>query len=149
MKLTRRNTLLAGLAGGVSGCATPASESSNTIAQFNHGVASGDPSADGFVIWTRVTPSAGEALSVAWDVIWDVAEDAAFKTIVQSGTARARRASDWTVKEEVANLKSGGTYFYRFRIGAVLSPTGRSKTLPEAGVTSLNFAVVSCSNFPN
>jgi len=142
MKLTRRETLLAGLAGSV---ATGVSACAETITgQFNHGVASGDPAADGFVIWTRVTPPAGESVSVDWDV----AEDAAFQTVVKTGRSRAVKTSDWTVKIELRGLAPGQSYYYRFRSGEALSPTGHSKTLPEGGVARANFAVVSCSNFP-
>ena len=38
---------------------------------FYHGVASGDPASDGFVIWTRVTPSQEGPVNVSWEVARD------------------------------------------------------------------------------
>src|SRR5262245_9626316 len=58
---------------------------------FTLGVASGEPSADGFVLWTRLAPAplapdglGGMAEPVA--VMWEVASDDTMRTIVRSGT---------------------------------------------------------------
>jgi alkaline phosphatase D len=56
MTLHRRDLL--GLFGaGAAGAAAPAAAHTVPSVVFLHGVASGDPRADGMVIWTRVTPS--------------------------------------------------------------------------------------------
>jgi len=106
---------------------------------FTHGVASGDPLPDGVVIWTRFT---GEALS------WEVAEDDAFRTIVQRGAARASFANDYCVKVDVRGLAPRQRYFYRFLAASGPSITGQTRTAPASGGERLGIAVFSCSNMP-
>jgi alkaline phosphatase D len=60
---------------------------------FSLGVASGDPSPDGFVLWTRLAPrprepGGGMPLEPV-EVSWQVAEDEAMSRVVQRGTAAA------------------------------------------------------------
>src|SRR3954471_404397 len=57
---------------------------------FTLGVASGDPLPDGIVLWTRLAPKPleGGGMPMAGvDVDWEVARDARFGQIVQTGTA--------------------------------------------------------------
>ena len=60
---------------------------------FTLGVASGDPSPDGVVLWTRLAPVPldpdGGMPPVAVPVRWEVADDERFGRIVQSGVAQA------------------------------------------------------------
>jgi len=118
---------------------------------FQLGVASGDPSTDGFVIWTRVAPEpfAPEALgSTIFELSWEVAEDAGFSRIHASGTGLARPHLAHAVHVEVGGLEPGREYFYRFRLGRYESPTGRALTCP-AGETNrpLHFAVACCAHY--
>ncbi|NKE55988.1 alkaline phosphatase [Lentzea sp. PSKA42] len=104
---------------------------------FEHGVASGDPLPDGVLLWTRVVTSE--------PIRWEIARDEDFHRVVKRGTTRTSPARDHTVKVEVHGLRPDTRYWYRFRVGDVLSPVGRTKT---AGcVSELNFGVVSCSNW--
>ncbi|MET9228928.1 alkaline phosphatase D family protein [Lentzea sp. NPDC003310] len=106
-------------------------------AVFEHGVASGDPLPDGVLLWTRVVTSAA--------VRWEVSADPHFLHVVKRGVTRASAARDHTVKVEVHGLRPNSRYWYRFRVGNVVSPVGRTKT---AGCGSeLNFGVVSCANW--
>lgn len=115
--------------------------------RFDHGVASGDPLADAVILWTRVTPvDAGDPRPVP--VVWEVAEDDAFAAVVREGEAVTDGAADYTVKVDAGGLAPGRTYFYRFRVGAAVSPVGRTRTLPVGPVERLGLAVVSCSNYP-
>lgn len=61
---------------------------------FALGVTSGDPAADGFVIWTKLAPKPFEPHCgmpmVPLPVKWEVASDDKFKTIMASGEAMAR-----------------------------------------------------------
>jgi alkaline phosphatase D len=101
---------------------------------------------DRVLIWTRVTPEnlAQDDLLVAWEV----AADEGFQNLVHNGETTVRRAHDFTIKVDVLNLLPGQTYFYRFRAeSGVVSPHGRTRTLPEAGVEQVRFAAVSCSNY--
>jgi alkaline phosphatase D len=111
---------------------------------FYHGVASGDPLEDGFIIWTRYTPEQNQKLV---PVKWEVAADPMMQNVVAKGTAFATESSDFTVKVDVRGLQSGKTYYYQFRKGNEFSLVGKAKTAPTAGVESIKFAVVSCSNY--
>ncbi len=113
---------------------------------FTHGVASGDPLADRVILWTRVLPGSGAAERL--DVAWEIATDEAFQQIISSGATTTDSDIDYTVKVDAAGLTPASQYFYRFSAQGVYSVTGRTRTLPEAGVESLRLAVLSCSNYP-
>ena len=123
--------------------ATPLLAQTTGPVRFEHGVASGDPLADRVILWTRVTPAAARP---AITVQYVVATDPALAQVVQRGSAKTNPGRDYTVKVDAAGLKPGTTYYYRFSAEGVDSPVGRTKTLPTTGVSSLRFAVVSCSN---
>lgn len=114
---------------------------------FQHGVASGDPLADGVILWTRVTPPEA-ALQRAIDVDWRVASDPEMARVVATGTAQADAESDYTVKVDVSGLAPDTTYYYEFGALQVRSPVGRTKTLPQGEVRRARLAVVSCANYP-
>ncbi len=116
-----------------------------TLAPFYHGVASGDPTPSGVIIWTRVTDTASTI-----PVTWRVATDTGFANIVASGSVVATSAHDYCVKVDVQGLNANKWYFYQFRALNKYSLTGRTKTLPLATATnvdSVRFAVVSCANY--
>ena len=153
-KITRRSALAAALATGATSCATSPkmtpymSVSEPASGVFAHGVASGDPDATGFVIWTRVSPIGDTPTGATVNVEWEVARDATFATIATNGTAVTGASRDWTVKVLIGDLAPGATYYYRFRVGDTVSKIGRAKTLPLGAIDQARFAVVSCSNFP-
>lgn len=118
---------------------------SGASGQFLHGVASGDPQSDGFVIWTRITP---ENPTARIETVWEVSKDELFNNLAASGNYIAKPEKDWTVKIELDGLDSGQIYYYRFKVSSGESLSGRSRTLPKEGVTEARFAVVSCSNYP-
>jgi alkaline phosphatase D len=111
---------------------------------FRHGVASGDPLADGVIIWTRISGAKGERVRV----IWQVAADAAMGELLRSGEHYAVRDHDYTVKVDVGDLPSGKQLYYRFIVDGVESMLGRTRTLPTGSIDSARFAVVTCSNYP-
>lgn len=115
-----------------------------SLAPFYHGVASGDPLANGVILWTRVTPQDSVA---SIPVTWEIAESPDFTTILQTDSAKAMAEKDYTVKIDVGNLQAGKTYYYRFQAMGKTSATGRTKTTPVGMSDSLKFAVVSCSNW--
>ena len=119
---------------------------------FSLGVASGDPTADGFVIWTRLAPDPlhdGGMPSEPVEVRWEVAEDEAFTRIVRTGTTVA--TPDWahSVHVELEGLGASRVYWYRFHAGEATSPVGRARTSPEPGEmpAALRFAFASCQHF--
>jgi len=119
---------------------------------FQLGVASGDPSPDGFVIWTRLAPKPLEGGGVpaeAVEVAWQVAEDEAMSRVVAKGTKVAN--PDWAhaVHVEVQGLKPDRWYWYQFKAVGDTSPVGRARTMPPADSlpAALKFAFASCQHF--
>jgi alkaline phosphatase D len=116
---------------------------------FQHGIASGDPLADGFILWTRITtPSPAGAVDVAIGVEWRVATDPEMTDVVATGEEQARVESDHTVKVDVRGIAAGTTYYYEFFALGVRSGVGRTRTLASGGVSHARLAVTSCANFP-
>lgn len=122
---------------------------------FTLGVASGDPAPDGVVLWTRLAPDPlaedgqGGMPDRVVPVQWQVAEDERFGRVVAEGTELARPELGHSVHAEVAGLRAGAEYFYRFRTGAQLSPVGRTRTAPDRGarVDRLALAFTSCQAY--
>ena len=120
---------------------------------FALGVTSGDPAADGFVIWTKLAPKPfephGGMPMVPLPVKWEVASDDRFKTIVASGEATARPELGHSVHVEVTGLQPDRPYWYRFALGSDQSSRGRARTLPLAlaSLASLKFGVAGCQNY--
>ena len=149
-KLNRRQFIThvgaaAGTATLLSACGSQNSNES-IDGQFEHGIASGDPLTDRIILWTRVTPNAGTE-QTEFKVTWQIAKDASFKQIVNSGETTTDAARDFTAKVDADQLQPGTSYFYRFLLGNQTSPVGRTRTLPAGDVEAANFAVLSCSNF--
>ncbi|WP_343900941.1 alkaline phosphatase D family protein, partial [Nocardioides aquaticus] len=123
---------------------------------FTLGVASGDPDADGFVIWTRLAvrplddDGRGGMPSRRYPVDWEVATDRRFRRVVRRGTARVGPRTAHALHVELSGLEPGREYHYRFRLGRHVSPAGITRTAPAAGsrVASLAMAFASCANYP-
>jgi alkaline phosphatase D len=157
-ELGRRSLLVGGLAAG-SILAVPQFAAGSTAAvrrnPFTLGVASGDPSPNGFVIWTRlaVEPVAEDGLGGMphqhVDVVWQVAKDERFRRVVRAGTVTANPSSAHSVHVEVDGLEDGREYWYRFRVGRHVSRVGRALTAPHplSMVSSLAMSFVSCSQY--
>src|SRR5690606_20184814 len=116
------------------------------------GVASGDPTADGVVLWTRLAPrpiEGGGMPSEPMEVRWQVAEDEQFSKVVRKGTTVA--TPDWahSVHVEVEGLAPDRWYWYQFEAGGEVSPKGRTRTMPAADQTpeALRFAFASCQHY--
>ena len=112
---------------------------------FAHGVASGDPTQDSIVLWTRVSPDqAGPA-----PVRWVLARNQELTQVVKTGVIETDAARDYTVKVDVTGLRSGAPYFYGFLCGDQVSPVGKTQTLSQARLAKLTLAVASCASFPH
>ena len=113
---------------------------------FTLGVASGYPSPDGVVLWTRL---AGAVDPVATPVRWEIAADEAMKSIVSSGTTTAEPEWAHSVHVEVKGLAPERWYWYRFMAGGAESAIGRTRTAPPATATEprLRFAFASCQHY--
>lgn len=121
----------------------------NGSESFQHGVASGDPTSDSVVLWTRLSTSQPAETTFAVD--WVLAYDAELTNIVTSGTAYTNGSVDNVVKV-IAYADSASHYYYGFSAcgGAVHSTVGATKTATAAGesLDKWAVAVVSCSNLP-
>ncbi len=119
---------------------------------FALGVASGEPTPDGVVLWTRLAPDplhGGGMPDDDIEVSWEVARDERMRDVAQRGTAVATPLLGHTVHAEVEGLEPARRYWYRFRAGAEVSPVGRTRTLPAPGapVDRLRFAFASCQHY--
>ena len=121
---------------------------------FGLGVAAGEPSPDGFVLWTRLArePLAADGfggMSEPVPVRWEVAGDEAMRQVVRQGTVEAERRSAHCVHVEVSGLEPNRPYWYRFTGLGEQSPIGRARTTPSPTdrLDHLRFAFASCSNW--
>jgi alkaline phosphatase D len=120
---------------------------------FSLGVASGYPSPNGFVLWTRLAPEPGRADGgldrVALLLRWEVFADEALRERVAHGEALAEPEWAHSVRIEVNRLEPDRWYWYRFAAGDALSPIGRTRTAPAADAAPgrLRFAVASCQQY--
>jgi alkaline phosphatase D len=157
-RLSRRELLNAAWKIGLAALAAPIT-SRRILSQplfreypFTLGVASGDPSPDGAVLWTRLAPEPLEGGGMPManvEVAWEVAHDRSFAKIAQKGSAIARPELGHSVHVEVAGLDPAREYWYRFRAGGEVSQIGRTRTAPAEGaeVDRLRFAVCGCSHY--
>lgn len=154
-----RRAIVRGAAASALGLACSVIDSQRSFSQtrfraypFSLGIASGDPSPDGFVIWTRLAPEpfvGGGMGSQAVDISYEIAEDETFKRVVRRGKLAARTEEAHAVHGEITGLAPARDYFFRFAAGGVQSATGRARTLPAPGVvvTELRFAALGCQRW--
>jgi alkaline phosphatase D len=122
---------------------------------FTLGVASGDPTPQGFVLWTRLAPNplvAGGGLSAEpYEVQYELALDPDFNHIHRHGTTAAVPDEAHSVRVEIDELPPEREYWYRFKAGEHISPRGRTRTGPPGNsmVPLVTFAFVSCQHFAN
>ncbi len=120
---------------------------------FTLGVASGDPTPDSVLLWTRLAPeplAGGGMPSRSVAVRWEVAHDEAMRHVVRHGVAHARPELAHSVHVDVEGLEPGREYFYRFIAGPQESIVGRTRTAPrEHAGGELRFAFVSCQDWQN
>ena len=134
---------------------TPVASPTTATGVFTLGVASGHPTPDGVVLWTRLAPDpiAEDGLGgmdpAPVEVTWEVASDEAFGQIVRSGTTLARPELGHTVHVDLARLEPASEFFYRFMAGSEVSPVGRTKTAAAAGTAldKFRFAFASCQHY--
>lgn len=145
--IARRQALTL-IGGGAAAAATlplsaPAQAADGDV--FAHGVASGDPAADGAVLWTRLTTArTDDAVRLTWHVATSADGPA-----VRTGRVAARAVADHTAKVEVGGLRPGRDHWFWFTGPAgVRSPVGRFRTLPVGATDQVVLAVASCQLYP-
>ncbi len=120
---------------------------------FTLGVASGDPLPSSVLLWTRLAPApyqpGGGLPKERVTVHWELAHDARFRRVARRGTVTAHPEFSHTVHVEADHLESGRRYYFRFKTGSWVSPTGRTRTAPAPGSRpgALTLAAVSCQAY--
>lgn len=120
---------------------------------FSLGVASGYPTDNGFVLWTRLAPSplepGGGLPPVSIPVEWEIATDDRMRRVVQRGLTQATPEWAHSVHVEATGLRPGREYWYRFTVGEARSEIGRTHTAPARGdnAARMRLAVASCQQF--
>ncbi|QLY29010.1 alkaline phosphatase D family protein [Nocardia huaxiensis] len=163
MGMSRRQLLRFGAAGSAAVLVGTSAASSSRLRTarlaggdpFALGVASGDPTPDGVVLWTRLAPDPlapdghGGMTNAPVTVEYEVAHDEGFRQVAARGSAVATRELAHSVHPEVNGLEPDRWYFYRFRAGSAISPVGRTRTAPAAGqaMRRLRFAFASCQSW--
>ena len=154
MSLSRRDFLrcAAGVAAGTLPVPRVLAQPRFVTDPFTLGIASGYPTANGVVLWTRLAPEplAGGGMPPATvSVGWEVATDEAFRQVVRTGREAASPRWAHSVHAEVAGLEPARWYYYRFHAGGAVSPVGRTRTAPppSAAVERLRFAFASCQQY--
>jgi alkaline phosphatase D len=145
--------------GGATAASTTTTPTSTTLHTarlsgdpFTLGVASGDPAPASVILWTRLAPrplavdGAGGMPEDLVDVRWQVATDDRFTALVNEGVATADPEYGHSVHVDADGLDPAADYFYRFTVGDLTSPVGRTRTLPaeDATVSRLALAVANC-----
>ena len=157
---SRRRILHAAAASGtagallLAGCSTAPVGRGRAIGAdpFTLGVASGYPTPEGIVLWTRLAPALQHAdvvmTAASVSVSWEMASDEAMRNVIASGNVDAVAASAHSVHVEVAGLSPARWYWYRFSALGHRSRTGRTRTLPhaQAALPRLRLGIASCQN---
>ena len=124
---------------------------------FSLGVASGEPRADGFVIWTRLAPeplspdvnTPGGMSGGAVRLAYEIATDEDMRNIVQRGECTANPVYAYSVHVHITDLLSGRPYWYRFMSGDATSRVGRAITAATVDdkLARLRIGFISCANY--
>ncbi|MGQ0847241.1 MAG: alkaline phosphatase D family protein [Sporichthyaceae bacterium] len=121
---------------------------------FTLGVASGEPTPDGIVLWTRLAPDplaedgSGGMVARETAVSWQLATDRRFRRVVRAGSVAALPDEAHSVHVELAGLEPGRDYWYRFKTGSHVSQTGRTRTAPAPeSLAPIEFVTTSCANW--
>jgi alkaline phosphatase D len=121
---------------------------------FTLGVASGDPTFNSAVLWTRLAPApldGGGMDDRPVAVRWEVATDPWMRRVVRRGEVLAHPEWGHTVHVTPKGLDSDRWYWYRFHAQGEDSPIGRTRTFPwnHSISKAMGFGLVSCQDYQN
>src|SRR5688572_9714921 len=119
---------------------------------FTLGIASGDPTPDGIVLWTRLAPDPVEPEALGSRPIpvgWRVATDPFMRHVVARVVAFAPAELAHSVHVEVRGLRPHQDYFYQFDLRSEESTVGHFRTAPldHQWLPALRFAFVTCQDW--
>ena len=116
---------------------------------YPESVASGDPTTNSVILWTRAVPTVATTNDLPISVV--VSDSPAMTNIVfQRTNLLSRYAFDNCVKVMATNLNPYTTYYYQFYGTDTnnASPVGRTKTAPAPGQSvNARFAVLNCQDY--
>jgi len=121
---------------------------------FTLGVASGYPTSNSIVLWTRLAPEprrpgGGIAANEVVPVLCEIATDERMKHIVLAREEYATAEFAHSIHFEPSNLEPGRDYWYRFTAGGMRSAIGHTRTAPsrDVGAARLRLAIASCQQY--
>ena len=118
---------------------------------FTLGVASGDPTTESVILWTRLAIDAlngGGMPDEDIDVLWEVSSTDQFTDIIASGITTAETRFGHAIHVDVPLSSKEDFVNYRFKVGDYTSPVGRTRLAASVGsTTTLKIAAVSCQNY--
>ena len=130
---------------------SPVPQTDLTSDPFTLGVASGDPTDQSVILWTRLAVDSlngGGMPAQDIEVLWEVSSTDTFDDIVSSGLATAEERFGHAVHIDVPLSTGESIVFYRFRIGDYVSPIGKTRlSSPSGSTTPIKVAAVSCQNY--
>ena len=130
---------------------SPVPQTDLTSDPFTLGVASGDPTDQSVILWTRLaidSLNGGGMPAKDIEVLWEVSSTDAFDDIVSSGLVTAEERFGHAVHIDVPLSTGESIVFYRFRIGDYVSPIGKTRlSSPSGSTTPIKVAAVSCQNY--
>ena len=114
---------------------------------FPQGLASGDPTSDSVVLWTRAVSADHETDDIFLTVQMSKSPD--FGTVVAERECVASKESDFTVRVIVHDLEPDTRYYYRFMSGKNQTDIlGRTCTAPsKENERQINVAFASCQSY--
>ncbi len=114
--------------------------------RFSLGVASGQPRADGMVLWTRLT---GGDLARRETVRWELADDEAFTRVVARGeeTAEAGVGTQRPRRARRARRRRAGTGTASARSASEARSAARAPRRAADAAATLRFAIASCQRY--
>ncbi len=126
-------------------------DTERTDAVFPQSIASGGPTPEGVLLWTRIAPGEYQGGPVAVEV----GRDDSFSDPVHRGIVEPEAITadhDHTVTVDLdGKLSPDSEYTYRFIHHGTASRTGRCRTLPDPNTAtdSVRFAVLTCQDYQN
>ncbi|MFB6164513.1 MAG: alkaline phosphatase [Haloarculaceae archaeon] len=137
---------------GLTGAPTPAPDADPDADRvFPQGVAAGDPTPSGAMLWTRVAP---EAYAPGRKLTLQVVAESGFDRLgaIWSIETDGLPARDHAVKVDLdGHLDADRAYRYRFVFDGVAGPIGRFRTLPapESSPDAVRLGVLTCQDYRN
>jgi alkaline phosphatase D len=151
--LSRRDLFSAALALSAANSLPVRASTKTATDPFRLGIASGEPTPDGIVLWTRLAPEpfqpGGGLPNANIPVRWQISHDESFRHLARSGAAMATPMLAHSVHVELTGLRPARWYWYRFQALGHRSQVGRFKTAPAPAATParLRLAFASCQQW--